>query len=144
MMNVAAIQQALREEKLDGWLFFDHHLRDPLAYRVLGFDAPRVPTRRWYYLIPATGMPRALVHAIEAYTSKLRKNPYSDVLAREALRLLAANLVTVVEDGKNREARQAVLFGANYDETEAEARRHRSHQQLRVQHVVVQGEVAQR
>ena len=51
MMNVAAIQQALREEKLDGWLFFDHHLRDPLAYRVLGFDAPRIPTRRWYYLI---------------------------------------------------------------------------------------------
>lgn len=59
----------------------------------------------------ATGID-AMVHAIEAYTSKLRKNPYSDVLAREALRLLAANLITVVEDGRNREARQAVLFGA--------------------------------
>ena len=59
----------------------------------------------------ATGID-AMVHAIEAYTSKIRKNPYSDVLAREALRLLAANLVTVVEDGRNREARQAVLFGA--------------------------------
>ena len=59
----------------------------------------------------ATGID-AMVHAIEAYTSKIRKNPYSDVLAREALRLLAANLVTVVEDGQNREARQAVLFGA--------------------------------
>ena len=66
MMNVAAIQQALRDEKLDGWLFFDHHLRDPLAYRVLGFDAPRIPTRRWYYLIPANGEPRKLVHQIEA------------------------------------------------------------------------------
>jgi Xaa-Pro dipeptidase len=65
MMNVAAIQQALREEKLDGWLFFDHHIRDPLAYRVLGFEAPRVPTRRWYYLIPASGEPRKLVHQIE-------------------------------------------------------------------------------
>ncbi len=64
-MNVAAIQQALREEKLDGWLFFDHHLRDPLAYRVLGFNAPRIPTRRWYYLIPAHGEPRKLVHQIE-------------------------------------------------------------------------------
>jgi Xaa-Pro dipeptidase len=66
MMNVAAIQQALRDENLDGWLFFDHHLRDPLAYRVLGFDAPRIPTRRWYYLIPANGEPRKLVHQIEA------------------------------------------------------------------------------
>jgi len=64
-MNIAAIQQALREEKLDGWLFFDHHLRDPLAYRVLGFTPPRTPTRRWYYLIPANGEPRKLVHQIE-------------------------------------------------------------------------------
>lgn len=65
-MNLAAIQQALRDENLDGWLFFDHHLRDPLAYRILGFDAPRTPTRRWYYLIPANGEPRKLVHQIEA------------------------------------------------------------------------------
>ncbi|MBI2684811.1 MAG: aminopeptidase P family protein [Acidobacteria bacterium] len=64
-MNVAAIQQALREEKVDGWLFFDHHARDPLAYRILGFTPPRTPTRRWYYLIPAQGEPRKLVHQIE-------------------------------------------------------------------------------
>lgn len=64
-MNLAAIQQALRDEKLDGWLFFDHHIRDPLAYRVLDFQAPRIPTRRWYYLIPAHGEPRKLVHQIE-------------------------------------------------------------------------------
>ena len=65
-MNLAAIQQALREERLDGWLFFDHHERDPLAYRVLGFTAPRTPTRRWYYFIPAAGEPQRLVHRIEA------------------------------------------------------------------------------
>ncbi|MBM3787880.1 MAG: aminopeptidase P family protein, partial [Acidobacteria bacterium] len=65
MIDIAAIQQALREEKLDGWLFFDHHGRDPLAYRVLQFDAPRIPTRRWYYLIPAVGEPRKLEHQIE-------------------------------------------------------------------------------
>ena len=47
------IQEALRRQKLDGWLFFDHHERDPLAYRVLGFHPPRHVTRRWYYLIPA-------------------------------------------------------------------------------------------
>jgi Xaa-Pro dipeptidase len=65
-MQLDKIQQEIRNQKLDGWLFFDHHLRDPLAYRVLGFTAPRTPTRRWYYLIPAHGEPRGLVHRIEA------------------------------------------------------------------------------
>ena len=64
-MDITQIQQALREEKLDGWLFFDHHRRDNLAYRVLGFEPPREPTRRWYYLIPAQGEPQGLVHGIE-------------------------------------------------------------------------------
>jgi Xaa-Pro dipeptidase len=65
-MDILRIQEALRREKLDGWLFFDHHERDPLAYRVLGFRPIRHVTRRWYYLIPATGEPRGLVHRIEA------------------------------------------------------------------------------
>ncbi len=65
-MRIDEIQAALREYELDGWLFFDHYLRDPLAYRVLGFEPPRTPTRRWYYLIPAEGSPRGLVHRIEA------------------------------------------------------------------------------
>jgi Xaa-Pro dipeptidase len=65
-MNIEAIQQALRDENLDGWLFFDHHVRDPLAYRVLGFEPARTPTRRWYYMIPAEGEPQKLVHRIEA------------------------------------------------------------------------------
>jgi Xaa-Pro dipeptidase len=65
-MNIDLIQQALRDYSLDGWLFFDHHERDPLAYRILGFRPPRKPTRRWYYLIPAKGAPRAMVHRIES------------------------------------------------------------------------------
>jgi Xaa-Pro dipeptidase len=65
-MNVAAIQEELNRQGLDGWLFFDHHVRDPLAYRVLGFEAARIPTRRWYYFIPAAGEPRGLVHRIES------------------------------------------------------------------------------
>ena len=64
-MDLQRIQEALRRQKLDGWLFFDHHERDPLAYRVLGFQPPRHVTRRWYYLIPANGEPRGLVHRIE-------------------------------------------------------------------------------
>ena len=59
----------------------------------------------------ATGID-AMVHAIEAYTSKVKKNPLSDMLAREALRLLAANLDEAVHNGGNREARQGMLLGA--------------------------------
>ena len=63
-MDLHAIQAALREAQLDGWLFYDHHHRDPIAYRVLKI-APAMCTRRWYYLIPAAGEPAKLVHRIE-------------------------------------------------------------------------------
>jgi len=57
---------ALRDAGVDGWLFYDHHGRDPLAYRILGLDAGMHVTRRWFYLVPAVGAPRKLVHRIEA------------------------------------------------------------------------------
>ncbi|AFV00385.1 iron-containing alcohol dehydrogenase [Simiduia agarivorans] len=60
----------------------------------------------------ATGID-AMVHAIEAYTSAHKKNPLSDMLAREALRLLGGNLLTAVRDGNNLVARKAMLLGAN-------------------------------
>lgn len=59
----------------------------------------------------ATGID-AMVHAIESYTSAHKKNPYSDMLSREALRLLGTNLPIVVQDGANLEARQRMLLGA--------------------------------
>src|SRR5713226_10426118 len=65
-MQINEIQKALREEGLDGWLFFDHHQRDPLAYHVLNLTPGRTVTRRWYYMIPAEGEPRGLVHKIES------------------------------------------------------------------------------
>ena len=64
-MQLEQIQEQIRNQNLDGWLFFDHHLRDPLAYRVLGLSTTPVPTRRWYYFIPATGEPRGMEHRIE-------------------------------------------------------------------------------
>jgi Xaa-Pro aminopeptidase len=67
-MKIDHIQQALRDFKLDGWLFFDHHRRDPLAYRVLGIPNAVEPTRRWYYFVPADGEPRKLVHRIESHS----------------------------------------------------------------------------
>ena len=59
----------------------------------------------------ATGID-AMVHAIEAYTSKFKKNPLSDALAREALRLLSGNLIAACKDGTNRAAREKMLLGA--------------------------------
>ena len=64
-MELAKIQQEIRNQKLDGWLFFDHHLRDPLAYRVLGLNVVKGPSRRWYYMIPAEGDPIGMEHRIE-------------------------------------------------------------------------------
>ncbi|HJU10575.1 MAG TPA: M24 family metallopeptidase, partial [Candidatus Binataceae bacterium] len=51
---------------LDAWLFYDHHHRDPIAYRVLGLPEQLMVTRRWFYLVPAEGEPRKLVHKIES------------------------------------------------------------------------------
>ena len=65
-MDLPAIQAALRERNIDAWLFYDHHHRDPIAYRVLGLPASLMVTRRWFYLIPAQGEPTKLVHKIEA------------------------------------------------------------------------------
>jgi Xaa-Pro dipeptidase len=65
-MNLPAIQAALRERNIDAWLFYDHHHRDPIAYRVLGLPSSLMVTRRWFYLIPANGEPSKLVHKIEA------------------------------------------------------------------------------
>ena len=65
-MNLDAIQEALREQQIDGWLFYDHHYRDPLAYRILGLPEGLHVTRRWFYFIPAEGEPQKLVHRIES------------------------------------------------------------------------------
>lgn len=59
----------------------------------------------------ATGID-AMVHAIEAFTTKRLKNPLSDMLACEALRLMAGNIETAVKQGDNLEARSAMLLGA--------------------------------
>jgi Xaa-Pro aminopeptidase len=65
-MNLEEIQEQLKAEQVDGWLFFDHHHRDPIAYRVLGLPLGGHVSRRWYYWIPAVGLPVKLVHRIES------------------------------------------------------------------------------
>ena len=65
-LDIAAIQSALREDGLDGWLLYDFHGSNPIARGVARLDSTgKLSTRRWYYLIPSSGEPRALVHVIE-------------------------------------------------------------------------------
>jgi len=64
------------------------------------------------HVTAATGID-AIVHSVEAYTSARLKNPLSDALAREALRLLSANLLTAIDEPRNVEARSAMLLGAH-------------------------------
>lgn len=63
------------------------------------------------HITAATGID-AMVHAIEAYTSKIKKNFYADLLAKQALSLLNKNLKAVLDDGHNMEARQNMLLGS--------------------------------
>jgi len=65
MPDIRAIQAELRASKLDGWLFYDHHRRDPIANHILEIAKDQMATRRWFYFIPARGEPRKLVHRIE-------------------------------------------------------------------------------
>jgi Xaa-Pro aminopeptidase len=66
-VSIAAVQQALKEEGLDGWLLYDFHGSNPVARRIADIGAGTKTTRRWYYMIPASGEPRKLVHAIESF-----------------------------------------------------------------------------
>jgi Xaa-Pro dipeptidase len=67
-LPIEAVQRALKEEKLDGWLLYDFHGSNPIAARLSGLaSSGKMATRRWYYFVPATGAPRGLVHAIERH-----------------------------------------------------------------------------
>jgi Xaa-Pro aminopeptidase len=67
-LPVAKVQAALVEDGLDGWLLYDFQGSNPIAARLSGVAASgKMTTRRWYYLVPASGEPRGLVHAIERH-----------------------------------------------------------------------------
>ena len=66
MPDIKSIQAELKASKIDGWLFCDHHHRDPIAAHVLGLGENGMATRRWFYFVPAKGEPRKLVHRIES------------------------------------------------------------------------------
>jgi Xaa-Pro dipeptidase len=78
--RVTEIQAALREAKLDGWLFYDFRHSDPLAYRILKLDEKMFASRRWFYYIPASGDPVKIVQSIEQF--KLDSLPGKKVVFR--------------------------------------------------------------
>ncbi len=105
-MQLDSIQKALAAEGLDGWLFYDHHRRDPLAYRILGLPEALNPTRRWFYFIPASGEPRALAHRIEPHSLDAlpgRRRHYSrwSELTAELTDLLAGARVIAMQHSPN-------------------------------------------
>jgi Xaa-Pro aminopeptidase len=115
-MDLSSIQSALREANLDGWLFYDHHQRDPLAYRILGLDPTMHVTRRWFYLIPAIGEPRKLVHRIEAGrldTLPGEKAAYSSWQELEAM--LAAMLDGTTRLAMQYSPRNAIMYVSMVD-----------------------------
>jgi Xaa-Pro dipeptidase len=65
-LDIGEIQRALAEDGLDGWLLYDFQGSNPIAVRLAGLTGA-LTTRRWYYLVPQTGEPRGLVHAIERH-----------------------------------------------------------------------------
>ncbi|MBN2104683.1 M24 family metallopeptidase [bacterium] len=64
-MDIRMIQQEIRRAGSDGWLFYDFHNRDPIAYRVLDLDSGKLTSRRWFYYVPAEGEPVRLCHRVE-------------------------------------------------------------------------------
>lgn len=107
-MKLEAIQSALRQAGHDGWLFYDHHHRDPIGERILGLDPKAHITRRWYYLIPAQGAPRKLVHRVEQ--GRLDALPGSKGLY-SSWQELAAGLEAMLSDSR----RIALQYSPNND-----------------------------
>ncbi len=66
-MQLERIQQALSDEGLAGWLFYDFRQSNPIAYQVLGLPTEDMYTRRWFYFIPAHGTPSAIISAVESH-----------------------------------------------------------------------------
>jgi Xaa-Pro dipeptidase len=99
-LPIDAVQRALKDEGFDGWLLYDFHGSNPIATRVSGLDrAGKLAPRRWFYLVPANGEPRGLVHAIERHNLDGlpgAKRPYSGRKQLEAeLRQLLSGMKRV-------------------------------------------------
>jgi Xaa-Pro aminopeptidase len=126
-LDVAAIQQTLRADGLDGWLLYDFHGSNPIAAGLAGLNGGgHMATRRWYYLIPAAGEPRGVVHAIERHNLDGLPGPKTIYAGREqleaALTELLAGLSTVAMEYS---PENAIPYLSRIDAGTAEAVRRR-------------------
>lgn len=108
-IDVRAVQHALTEDGIDAWLLYDFHGSNPIARHLVGIgSSAKLTTRRWYYLIPASGEPRALMHAIEPDSLSHLPGTYEWYAGRQAL---TSGLVALVE-GQRRIAMEYSPNGA--------------------------------
>ena len=97
-LPIPAVQKALKQDGLDGWLLYDFHGSNPIARRLTDLvSSPKLSTRRWYYLVPAEGAPRGLVHAIERHNLDALPGDKQPYAGREQL---AAGLKTLLRGMK--------------------------------------------
>jgi Xaa-Pro aminopeptidase len=110
--RVAEIQAALRDAKLDGWLFYDFRHSDPLAYRILKLDEKMLASRRWFYYVPASGEPVKIVQSIEQF--KLDSLPGKKLIFR-GWKELQARLQEALGTSKGSKKRIAMQYSPMND-----------------------------
>src|SRR5947208_185973 len=111
-VRVAEIQAALRDAKLDGWLFYDFRHSDSLAYRILKLDEKMFASRRWFYYVPASGEPVKIVQSIEQF--KLDSLPGKKLVFR-GWQELHARLREVLGPAKESKRRIAMEYSPMND-----------------------------
>jgi Xaa-Pro aminopeptidase len=93
MFDLNAIQTAIQQQQLDGWLLFDFRGLNVLARRVIGLAGDAMLSRRWFYFIPARGEPRKLVHRIESHALDALPGSKQSYLRWQELEAGVADLV---------------------------------------------------
>lgn len=109
MFDLAAVQAALKENQLDGWLLYDFRGLNVLARRVLGLGGDAILSRRWFYFIPAQGQAHKLVHRIEPHALDHLPGPQSVYLRWQELEKGVGELLK----GSKRVAMEYVPRNAN-------------------------------
>jgi Xaa-Pro aminopeptidase len=114
MFDLRAIQQALQDQQLDGWLLYDFRGLNVLARRIVALPEDSMLTRRWFYFIPARGEPHKLVHRIEPHALDVVPGPARTYLRWQELEAeVAALLAGKRGQGERRVAMEYVPRNAN-------------------------------
>src|SRR5262249_55947980 len=93
MFDLKAVQTALRDLEIDAWLLYDLRGQNVLARRVLRLASDSMLSRRWFYFIPARGVPRKLLHRIEPRALDLVPGPQGTYLRWQELEAGVADLL---------------------------------------------------